>query len=437
MMPLLRAFVPAALLAFCGLAVLPAAAAASDAPFLVGVCNHLAQNRGTAEQSIADMKALGANTFRDEVFWSAIEQQKGVLTWPERFKSLERGVDLAKARGIEPLIILAYGNKLYHDGRYPISDEAQAGFVRFSEFVVRHFKGRVKYFEVWNEWNQSGDPRDYTRLLKKVYPAIKKIDPSIVVLGGAVEGSWEPPTFIEALAREGALAAMDGLSIHPYVFWRGESGTPQAMFRWIERLQTMLKTYSKGRDVPLYVTEIGWPSHSAKLGISQRQAGDYASQAVLMLRSLPYVKGMWWYNLYNKGADDKDNETNFGLMTEQGKPKPAFDALQSVSDLVRNAQFVGREPSDDKVWLLRFRRAGQTDVLAVWTTEPNGPQWNLQLAQGPDDAAATISIAGAGATPGAINRDASLPVSSRPALISGPATSLKLRALTKANRPAP
>lgn len=432
MMSLLRAF----LLAVLSVWMVPAAAIAGDAPFIVGVCNHLAQGRGTAEQTLADMKELGANSFRDDVFWSVVEQEKGVLKWPERFKSLERAVDLAKARGVEPLLILAYDNKFYHQGRYPISDEAQAGFVQFSEFVVRHFKGRVKYFEVWNEWNQSGDPRDYTRLLKKVYPAIKKIDPNIVVLGGAVEGSWEPPTFIEALAREGALGAMDGLSIHPYVFWRGESGTPQTMFRWVERLQAMLRTYSKRGDVPLYVTEMGWPSHSNKLGISEGQAGDYASQTLLMLRSLPYVKGVWWYNLYNKGNDSKDHETNFGLMTEQGKPKPAFDALQSLADLVRNAQFIGREPSDDKVWALRFRKAGQTDVLAVWTTEANGAQWRLQMAPPPAGAGtATAIVAGEGAKAGAMDKDAAVLITGRPVLISGPTSSVKTKAITKVGRP--
>jgi polysaccharide biosynthesis protein PslG len=341
--------------------------AAQEPDFILGVCNHLAHGRSTAEQSVRAMTNLGANSFRDDAFWSFLETEKNVLRWPQRLQELERAIDLANQQGIEPVVILAYENRFHHEGRYPTSDEAQAAFARYAEFVVRRFKGRVRYYEVWNEWNQHGGAADYARLLKRVYPAIKRIDSNAIVLGGAVEGA-APPKFIRAMMEQGTLPFMDGLSVHPYVFWRGRSGTPEAMYQWMVDLQAMLRQYSSGRDVPIYITEIGWPTNTSAHGISEVEAADYVAQMVLMMRSLPYVKGVWWYNLFNKGTNPKDHELNFGLLTEDGQAKPAFHGFAQISELARKAQFVRRENTSAGTWAMRFTNPEGDETLAVFST---------------------------------------------------------------------
>jgi sugar phosphate isomerase/epimerase len=332
--------------------------------FILGVCNHLAHGRSNASQSLQAIEKIGANSFRDDVFWSLVETEKDVFRWPERFRELERAIDLANARGIEPVVILAYENRFHHVGRYPISDEAQAAFTRFAEYVVRRFKGRVRYYEVWNEWNQGGTAKDYVRLLKRVYPAIKRIDANAIVLGGAVEGAG-PPKFIRAMMENGALPSMDGLSVHPYVFWRGTAGTPEAMYQWMVDLQKMLHQFSAGRDVPLYITEIGWPTDATSLGISHDQAADYVAQTILMMRSLPYVKGIW---LFDTGKDPKDHGSNFGLFTEDAQAKPAAQTFAELNELARKGRFVRRENAPPGVWALRFATPQGQETLAVFNT---------------------------------------------------------------------
>jgi polysaccharide biosynthesis protein PslG len=360
------------------------AAVALSPDFEVGVCNHLAHGRGTAERSLADMAELGANSFRDDAFWSQLETRKNMLAWPTRFEQLGRAIDLADARGMRTLLVLAYENALHHSGRYPIDDAAQAAFVRYAQFVARTFAGRVRYLEVWNEWDQHGDPRDYARLLSKVYPAIKQIDPNFVVVGGAVEGAGKADVdFILTLAEHGALSSMDMLSVHPYVFWRGDSGTPQALHRWLEDLQARLAPYRQGQGqgqgpMPLLLTEIGWPT-AGKLGIPPARAANYLSQTLLTLRSLPYVHGAWWYNLYDKGRDASDQEMNFGLLTEDEKRKPPFDGFASVARLVQQARRVERLPTNPSVWALRFEVDRGGDVLALWSSEAQPGRWTASV----------------------------------------------------------
>ena len=57
--------------------------------------------------------------------------------------------------------------------------------------VCEHFKGRVRYWEIWNEpdqdiyWSPQDGMTAYSELLRKVYPALKKVDPTCrVLLGG-------------------------------------------------------------------------------------------------------------------------------------------------------------------------------------------------------------------------------------------------------------
>jgi polysaccharide biosynthesis protein PslG len=358
------------------------ATAALPANFEVGVCNHLAHGRGTAQGTLDDMATLGANSFRDDVFWNQVETRKNELVWPQRFAELDSAVNLALARGQRPLLVLAYENSLHFSGRYPIDDASQAAFVRYAEFVARHFKGRVRYLEVWNEWNQHGDARDYARLISKVYPALKRIDPNVIVVGGAVEGAGKPD-FIATLAREGALQSMDMLSVHPYVFWRGDSGTPQALMRWLDDLQTMLAPYRQGRAMPLLLTEIGWPS-AGKLSVPPARAADYLSQTLLSLRSRADVHGVWWYNLYDKGRDPNDHEVNFGLFTEDYQRKPAVAAFASVAHVVQQARAVERLPTPASVWALRFEMGGRRDdVLALWSSDAQPGRWHAAMSGAP------------------------------------------------------
>jgi polysaccharide biosynthesis protein PslG len=413
-----RWFLPFSFVLLYAVSLVPGFVYAAQQPdFILGVCNHLAHGRSTAEQSVRAMTNLGANSFRDDVFWNLLETEKDVLRWPQRLQELERAIDLAKEQGIEPVVILAYENRFHHEGRYPISDEAQAAFARYAEFVVRRFKGRVRYYEVWNEWNQHGSADDYVRLLKRVYPAIKRIDSNAIVLGGAVEGAG-PPKFIRAMMEQRALPFMDGLSVHPYVFWRGSSGTPEAMYQWVVDLRAMLRQYSPARDVPVYITEIGWPTDTSGRGISEAEAADYIAQMVLMMRSLPYVRGVWWYNLFNKGTNLKDHELNFGLLTEDGQPKPAFHGFAQISELARKGRFVRRENTPTGIWAMRFTNPEGDETLAVFSTR--NTRASVQLPAGNASAKIEVKITPPSLVKGASSESKSLlPISSTPILLRG------------------
>src|SRR5450759_96083 len=169
------------------MALLPAAGTAAD-PFVVGACTHFGQGKGLLKAKLSMMRQAGISSFRDEVGWRAIEKTKGQYEMPAAWDEF---VDQGRKAGSEPLLILDYGNPLYDSGDKPRSAEAIEAFTKYAEFVVRHFQGRVKLYEVWNEWDIAigsrtpGSADDYAALLKAVYSRIKAVDPSITVFGGA------------------------------------------------------------------------------------------------------------------------------------------------------------------------------------------------------------------------------------------------------------
>ncbi|HKY01502.1 MAG TPA: cellulase family glycosylhydrolase, partial [Burkholderiales bacterium] len=328
-------------LGYLALGLLIGTSASAD-EFMLGVSAHYGLDMGNPTASMPAIEGAGFNSFRDEIQWSRVEKEAGQLKLSAEVAKVDKAVELANARGIEPLLILCYGNKV-HGGGFPLSDDAKAAFVRYAEFLARHYKGKVRYWELWNEWNQGlGNKQNlegrraarYAELLKAVYPALKKIDPNIVVLGGAVEGAGSTG-WIEDLFDADAGKYMDGLSVHPYVFHAGKSGTPERLHGWLTRLVERLKDKPGGANMPIYITEIGWPNElRGDKGISREVARDYIARVLLSVRSVPQVKGVWWYTLQDY---DRGFVGTFGLLEKDGTPKPSYDALKDVAMLIRKA----------------------------------------------------------------------------------------------------
>ena len=92
-----------------------------------------------------------------------------------------------KHSDIRPLVILNYGNRFYDKGNYPVTPESIEGYKRYCGEIVRFSGGRVRLFQLWNEWDGGcgmsslgfgrGKAAGYVKMLKEVYPQLKKIAP--------------------------------------------------------------------------------------------------------------------------------------------------------------------------------------------------------------------------------------------------------------------
>lgn len=364
----------------------PQPASPQAASFLVGACTHFSQGKGVLELNLASLQRAGIRSIRDEVSWGAIEWEKGKFVMPEHAEAYVRRV---ADMGVNVLLILDYSNRLYDGGDRPRSPEAIEGFCKYAEFVVKHFGRHVRLYEIWNEWdigiglpqqyNKGGSAEDYARLLKAVYPRIKAADPGVTVIAGACTSGGVKKGWLEDIVKLGALDSCDAISIHSYNYSdKFPERGPEACSTWMTGVQEMLRKYHGDKDVPFYVTEMGWPTHVTKHGTDPELSASYLARLYLLARTSPSFKGLWWYDFQDDGWDPQYNEDNFGLVRPDLTPKPAYHVLAHISPFVWQGQYVDRvTTADDNLWVLRFKM-GREDCWALWSADDQGRQVILQ-----------------------------------------------------------
>ncbi|MGA7216348.1 MAG: hypothetical protein WBX20_19265, partial [Terrimicrobiaceae bacterium] len=129
----------------------------------------------------------GAKVVRTDLFWAWAEAAKGQYN----FAPWDKLVSSSTSRGLNVILILAYGNRLYTAGndKPPITTEAIRAFGDFAEAAARHFAGTGVSYEIWNEPDSQNfwspvDPNAYAALLKVVVPRIARGDPAARVYSG-------------------------------------------------------------------------------------------------------------------------------------------------------------------------------------------------------------------------------------------------------------
>jgi polysaccharide biosynthesis protein PslG len=312
-----------ATLILCVLCISPAFAGDS---FVVGIGTSMNDSTGVGTA----LSWLGVKSVRMDVPWKLVEVSRGQYTMPA---AIESRVNDATSRGIEPLLILAYGNPLYGNDK-PTTPAAIAAYSRYAAFVVTHFRGRVRLFDLWNEWDaqtgrtKAGTPDTYVSMAKEAYAAIKAANPEAVVLSGGISGSGLAAGWLERFLQLGGLQYVDALSVHPYNFF-SKVNTPEGAIAQLDRINELTRSVARDRQVRLYVTEMGYPTFAGKGGVADSAAAHDLTRFLELASMRDYIAGVWWYCLRDQGTDRANKEHHFGVMDAAMKPKPAAYALQA------------------------------------------------------------------------------------------------------------
>lgn len=346
------------------------AVATEDPLFIVGVSSHLLHTgdpSGKANRLIHD---AGIVSVRDDAHWAFVERERMKLNIePHWFRYLRR----MERHDLRSMFILGYGNAFHGGGEKPRTDRVRLAFGRYVEHVVRELKGRIEYYEVWNEWDMGDaeDPastRDYAQLISESAARIRRHDPAAKVLAGAVTTKGIESGFAHRLIDNGVMQVIDGFSLHPYVHCRRHGQhTPEAWITWLSDVSESL-SQDAGQPVPLYLTEMSWPAHEGRCGVDEQTQAAYLARSYFLARTVPNIRGMWWYDLRNDGEDRQEREHNFGLLTYDFEPKPAYRTLAAISDVVAHYRYLGRETDErGDVQRLRFASASE-ELLVAWST---------------------------------------------------------------------
>ena len=160
--------------------------------------------------------------------WSYVEREKGKLEVDRR---ADECITEAVNNGMNVIMCLDKGNWLYHDPPRKVdwkkarvrevmdtywdhqgwptdSPEMLAGYLRYVDFMVRHFKGRVAYYEICNEWQGIGI-ENYVRLVKATIPVVRKADSKAKIMLGST-GGFDRSAILACLGRPPATGIRNG-----------------------------------------------------------------------------------------------------------------------------------------------------------------------------------------------------------------------------------
>jgi hypothetical protein len=280
----------------------------------------------------------------------------------------------AQEHHLRPLLVLGYGNPFYDNYAKPRKPNVREAYGNYISFVTRQLTDSVDFYEIWNEWDKENpvDPafaKDYSVLVEEASRRIRSNQRPMVILAGAVTSQGMDLGFADRLVESGILNHVDGLSLHPYVHCRSdERNTPENWIAWLRRINEDLKEKTKNKtDVPLYLTEMGWPSNTGRCGGDEKTQAAFLARSFFLAQTMPNIKGMWWNGLLNDGPDNSDPEQNFGLLNQDLSIKQAYLTLKAISPTLHQFRYDAEKSREiDSQYLLRFAR-GSDQVMVAWT----------------------------------------------------------------------
>jgi hypothetical protein len=367
------------------LLLLPASGTAADLPDLVlpqGVGVNIHFTRGH-ERDLDLIAAAGFKIVRMDFAWGGTERSKGVYDWSaydELTANLER-------RGLRPLYILDYSNTLYEEevvSRDPITGKEQrdvasprrpgsvAAFARWAVAAVQHFRGRHIIWEIWNEpnltfWKPKPNVKQYTALALATCQAVRAADPQATLVAPAT--SEVPLDFLEAFFASGALAHLDAVTVHPY---RPYNRPPETAGEDYRKLRQLIERHAPAgrKRLPILSGEWGYASHAKGVTPEVQAAYLVRQQLANLLYEVPVSV---WYDWKNDGPDPNEREHNFGTVTLDLKPKPAYQALRTLTHELAGFRIARRlETKREQDYVLLLENAAGARKLAAWTAgEPH------------------------------------------------------------------
>lgn len=253
------------------------------------------------------LEPLGMRYIRIQAGWARCERKKGVYN----FKWLDRIINDAVSRGLEPWLETSYGNPIYKgggtayiDGGWPTSDEALHAWDNWVRSLAERYKGKVHTWEIWNEPDELLDPyagkvngkhqykprregafEELVDLQIRTASIIKETDPDAVIASCGL--ARLNPSLIDELVTAYQAAGKEHL--FDYITYHGYKYRPEDMYPLVAKMQEVLDRHNS--TIKLWQGESGAPSRANSGGALRDYQWSEISQAKWDLRRILGDKG--------------------------------------------------------------------------------------------------------------------------------------------------
>jgi hypothetical protein len=231
-------------------------------------------------------------------------------------------------------------------------------FVNYAVAVATRYKGKIRYYQIWNEPNANGEWGDqpvdaaaYTNLLCRSYKALKAVDPNLVIISGPLsptvsltDRNLSDLIFLQRMYNAGAGACFDVMSAQGYGFYSGPTD---------RRMRPTTLTYARHiyiRDImvangdahkPIWISEAAWNAQPDDPSIVTSQFGAFGitppeDAARYMPIAYQRAQEEWpWignisYWFFKRAADTEKNQAfyYFRMVEPDFTPLPVYDSMK-------------------------------------------------------------------------------------------------------------
>jgi hypothetical protein len=286
-------------------------------PFVFGL------NPGTSDSELRAAKAAGCTNIRIGAGWDLVEPEPGVYKWDEP----DHAVRQCEKYDLEPFFLVVATprwalapQKRDKPWAWPAEPEFYPQARRFYRMLAARYKGRVRYYEFWNEengfgWHDVNHPEDYAPILKVGYKALKEGNPDCLVAVGGLDGAgWKGyPQYLERLYDLGCGEYFDAVAVHPYRVDGPIDGYS------LKRVHQILVRHGHG-DRKLWLTEYGWSNERG-----HDNKARWLSESLDMLTS-PEFAFVFQASVHTlRDFDDAE----YGLCDRRGSPRAAYQVFKN------------------------------------------------------------------------------------------------------------
>jgi len=317
---------------------------------------------------------IGAyRTWDSGAVWASMETSRGYYNWSRSDQIVNglspRGVTILFNFGRTPQWASSSPWKTCGGGpgqcMPPYSMTDWGNWVRA---VVTRYKGRIKYYELWNEpdaWNWwSGTTSQMIQMAKVAYPIIKSVDPGAIVVSPCPQGvngyKW-----MDGFFAAGGASYVDVIAFHGYVTHPG--GYTAAPETWVTIANNIRSTMNKYRVYkPVIDTEFSWGQNS--------QLPSTSGQAAFVAR----IFMMHWLYGVNRAFWDVWENGNYGTLYRSGMLSGGW-SYTYLSKWLVGASFDRCIQYSNGSWACHLSRSGGYQAWVLWNVN-GSTSWHLNSA---------------------------------------------------------
>ncbi len=297
-----------------------------------------------------DIEIHGQGDFEDrrhEPYRSAWAKYDNIVELAEKYD-----VSIIARLSNPPAWSRAAGDEI---GAYAPPDD-YTDFGDFVSAVVSRYKGRIKYYQIWNEPNiypewgeQPVDPEAYTELLKIGYTRAKEADPDCVIISGALASTIElgPRNlndfiFLQRMYDAGAGDYFDILAMQGYGLWSGpyDRRMRPRVINFSRPLYTRDIMVKNGDETkPIWISEMNWNAVPADFPakpygyVTEEQQARYVVEAYKRAQAeWPWV-GVVNFWFFKRPSEAEKNQAwyYFRMVKPDFTPLPVYDAVKEYA----------------------------------------------------------------------------------------------------------